>query len=181
MGEQEYVQTIFTEDAPQPGDYSQAKKIFVGNGWFVYTAAVGPDPAAKENKDGSVEKLSSPDEELAGYVGPLDIQNQTKKTLSNLEAVLKEAGAEAKDIVKINVVLAKGHYTSMDNLFSKFGSVYKYYFERAGVENLPSRALTFINEFPWQGYLILMDAVAFVPNERMEKTLQKLKDIESGK
>jgi len=182
MKEQKYIQTIFTEKAPQPGDYSQAKKIFVGTGWLVYTSAIGPDFTAEEQKTGQVKNRQDEAERLGGYIKPYDMPEQTKKALTNLEAVLSEAGAELTHIVKINALLSQGNYARIDNMFSEFAQAYNNYFESKGItENLPARAPTLVKELPWPGYLLLLDAVAFIPNTELGKTLKKLDEIQGKK
>lgn len=182
MEEQNYIQTIFTEKAPQPGDYSQAKKIFVGTGWLVYTSSIGPDFTAEEHETGQVKNRPDQAERLAGYVKPYDLHLQTSKALTNLEAVLSEAGAELKHIVKINALLSQESYANTENMFSDFRHAYINYFESKGMTtNLPARTPAFVTELPWPGYLILLDAVAFIPNTEVGKTLKKLKEIEGKK
>ena len=91
------VRTIETKAAPAAiGPYSQATIA----GGFLFTAGQIPlDPATGEVVEG-------------------DVEPQTKQVLSNLAAVLKEAGASWKDVVKTTVFL-----TDMAD-FPRFNALY---------------------------------------------------------
>ena len=91
------VRTIETKAAPAAiGPYSQATLA----GGFLFTAGQIPlDPATGEVVEG-------------------DVEPQTKQVLLNLAAVLKEAGASWKDVVKTTVFL-----TDMAD-FPRFNALY---------------------------------------------------------
>ncbi len=120
--------TINTDKAPAAiGPYSQA----VVTRQMVYTAGqIGLDPATGK---------------LAGD----DIESQTRQVLSNLEEVLKEAGASFKDVVKTTIYVA-----DMAD-FSKVNAVYK---EKFGAEP-PARSTIQAAALPLNA-LVEMDMIA---------------------
>ena len=88
---------------PAKGPYS----LWVKTGGFIFVSGQGPvDP-----ESGDV------------YLG--DIAQQTRMTLANLEAILKDAGAALSDVVKTTVFLTDiGNFTRMNEVYSKaFGDV----------------------------------------------------------
>ncbi len=90
---------IKTSNAPSAiGPYSQGIKI----GDFVYTSGQLPiDPVTKEMAEG--------------------IQEQTRVSLSNVKAVLKEAGLEMKHVVKTTVFLDDiTEFSLMNEVYAKF-------------------------------------------------------------
>lgn len=94
-------QPIQTERAPAPGGaYSQGLRV----GDFVFTAGMGPwHPQTRE------------------VVGET-IEEQTIRTLENIQGVLAAAGASLSDVVKATV-----HLSDL-SLFSRFNQVYMRYF-----------------------------------------------------
>lgn len=119
---------IVTDRAPRPGGgYSQA--VAVGN--CVWVASQGPyDPITRA---------------VAGET----IEEQTERTLDNIEAILNAAGATMADVVKTTVHLSDA------SLFSRFDAVYSRYFP--GVK--PARTTVGSQIF---GILVMIDAVAYV-------------------
>ncbi|MCJ7740583.1 Rid family detoxifying hydrolase [Candidatus Microgenomates bacterium] len=114
-------QEIKTTKAPQAvGPYSQAIKV--GN--FIYCAGnIGKDLHTNRLVSGG-------------------IREETKKTLENLNEVLKAAGATLKDVVKTTVYLQNmADYPSMNEVYAAFFR--KPYPARATVEvvKLPIGAL----------------------------------------
>lgn len=94
-------QEIRTEQAPRPaGPYSQGIKV--GN--VVYTAGQGPL-----------------DQETGNVVGD-SIEEQTAKTIENIQQILEAAGASLQDVVKTTV-----HLSDLAD-FEAFNNVYKRYF-----------------------------------------------------
>ncbi|MDP2497073.1 MAG: RidA family protein [Candidatus Palauibacterales bacterium] len=76
---------ISTDDAPEAiGPYSQA---ILADGWLYTAGQIGLDPATGEFVEGGVEE-------------------QARRALANLEAVLEEAGLGFGDVVKTTVFLA---------------------------------------------------------------------------
>ncbi|SFL30916.1 reactive intermediate/imine deaminase [Paenibacillus sp. 1_12] len=79
---------IFTEKAQKPEGMPYSQAIKVGN--TVYVAGQGPfDPAT-----GS----------LVGNT----LEDQARRTLDNVKAILEEAGATLKEVVKVTVLLGDG-------------------------------------------------------------------------
>ena len=121
-------QVIISENAPRPvGPYSQAIKV--GN--LVFVAGQGPvDP-----KTGKI---------VSG-----DIQEQTKQTFKNIEAILNAAGLTLEHVVKVSVFLK--------NIgdFSRMNEVYATLFKRE-----PPARTTVQASLPLEGMLIEADVVA---------------------
>ena len=93
-------QAISTSNAPAAvGPYSQA--IVVGE--LVFCAGQGAiDPATQELRRGTVEE-------------------ETERTLRNLEAVLDAAGATFADVVKTTVFLADiNDFAAMNEVYARF-------------------------------------------------------------
>ena len=109
------------------GPYSQA--IRVGNFLFL-SGAIPIDPVTNEQ----VEK---------------DIRVQTAQALKNVDAVLKEAGFEEKDVVKTTCYLA-----DISN-FGTFNEVYAEYFV-----NKPARSCFAVKDLP-KGVMVEIEAVAY--------------------
>ncbi|NPA56003.1 MAG: RidA family protein [Epsilonproteobacteria bacterium] len=119
---------INTAKAPQAiGPYSQAIKV--GN--FIYTS-------------GQIALL--PDGEFLNE----DIKLQTEQVCINLEAVLKAAGAELKDVVKTTIFLA-----NMDD-FLVVNEIYGKYFTHE-----PARSTVAVKTLP-KNALIEIECVAVV-------------------
>jgi len=54
-------------------------------------------------------------------VGKGDVQAQTRQTLENLQAVLKEGGASLADVMKTTVYLADiRHFSAMNEIYAEF-------------------------------------------------------------
>jgi len=123
-------QVIISEKAPRPvGPYSQAIKV--GN--LVFVAGQGPvDP-----KTGKI---------VSG-----DIQEQTKQTFRNIEAILNAAELTLEHVVKVSVFLK--------NIgdFSRMNEIYATLFKR----EQPART-TVQASLPLEGMLIEADVVASV-------------------
>lgn len=121
--------TISTENAPKAiGPYSQAVKA----GDFIFTSGQIPiDPETSKIVEGGIEE-------------------QTKRVLENLRAILEEAGSSLKNVVKTTVFLTK-----MSD-FQKMNEVYKQYF----ADNPPARSTVEVFMLPRQDAKIEIDAVA---------------------
>ena len=119
---------IISEDAPKPvGPYSQAIKV--GN--LVFVAGQGPiDPNT-------------------GKIVSGDIQEQTKQTFKNIEAILKAANLTIDHVVKVSVFLR--------NIgdFSRMNEVYATLFNRE-----PPARTTVEANLPLKEMLIVADIVA---------------------
>ncbi len=97
------VQKVLTDKAPKPiGPYSQG---IVAEGRFVYTAGqVAIDPATNQVVEG-------------------DIKVQTRQVLTNVEAVLKAAGASMNSVVKTTVFLKNfNDFAAMNEIYAEFFS-----------------------------------------------------------
>jgi 2-iminobutanoate/2-iminopropanoate deaminase len=88
---------------------------------------------------------------ITGEVEGNDINSQTKQIFKNIEAILKEAGANLSDIVKTTVFLK-----NMDD-FSLFNEVYKLYF----INSFPARSCVEVSRLP-KDVLIEIEMVAVI-------------------
>ena len=114
-------------------------------------SAIGP-----YNQATSFEKLVF----LSGQI-PLDaqtmeiieggVQEQTKKVMENLKAVLEEANSSFDNVLKTTCYLS-----DMDN-FVAFNEIYAEYF---GAEDAPARATVAVKTLP-KNVLVEVDAIAF--------------------
>ncbi len=80
------------------------------------------------------------------------IEEETRLTFSNMLAVLDEAGAALKDVVKVLVFL-----DDMDN-FGAFNKIYKEYFP----EDPPARSCVEVSKLPG-GMQVEVEVVALLP------------------
>ncbi|QKJ24206.1 RidA family protein [Poseidonibacter lekithochrous] len=114
-------------------------------------SAIGP-----YNQATSFEKLVF----LSGQI-PLDaqtmeiieggVQEQTRKVMENLKAVLEEANSSFDNVLKTTCYLS-----DMDN-FVAFNEIYAEYF---GAEDAPARATVAVKTLP-KNVLVEVDAIAF--------------------
>jgi len=91
---------VKTDKAPKPaGPYSQAIRA----GDFIFVAGQGGvDPATGKFVEGGIEE-------------------QTKQTLKNIEAILKAAGSSLDDVVKVSVFLKDVRdFHAMNKVFAEF-------------------------------------------------------------
>ena len=122
------MKTISTKQAPAAiGPYSQA--IQVGN--LVYTSGQIPiDPAT-------------------GIFAEGGIKEQTRQSLSNIKAILEEAGLRMSNVVKTTVYLADM------NDFADMNAVYASFFS----EPYPARSAVAVKTLP-KGALVEIEVVA---------------------
>lgn len=121
-------QIVNTDNAPKAiGPYSQAIKV--GN--FIFTSGqIAIDPEKNELISGG-------------------IQDQTRRVLENLGAVLKAAGSSLENVVKTTV------YLSDMNEFSAMNEVYAQFFE----STKPARATVEVSRLP-KDVKVEIDAIA---------------------
>lgn len=121
-------EAVFTPHAPAPvGPYSQAIRA----GGFIFVAGQIPlDPATGQLVEGSIEE-------------------QTRRVLENLKAVLAACGAELSDVVKTTVFLR-----SMED-FAAVNRVYAEYFPQPA----PARSAVAVAELP-RGARVEIEAIA---------------------
>ena len=124
------IEAILTPNAPTPaGHYSQA---IVYNG-VVYVAGQLPiDPATSEKLHGSIEE-------------------QTERTLRNVEAILSASNSDLSRVLKMTVYVAD---------ISQWGAVNAVYTRILG-DHKPARAIVPVKELHY-GFLIEIDAIAAV-------------------
>ncbi|MEM8637925.1 MAG: Rid family detoxifying hydrolase [Cyanobacteria bacterium P01_G01_bin.54] len=123
---------INTPLAPQPvGPYSQA---IAATGTMIFVAGQIPLSAAGE------------------LVGGDDIVAQTKQVMQNLGEILKAAGADYRNVVRVGVFL------SDINDFAAMNDVYAQYFDSA---TAPARAAVEVAKLP-KGVRVEIDCIAVV-------------------
>ncbi len=119
---------VNTTEAPAPvGPYSQA--VWAGDMLFL-SGQIALDPATGELVTGDVEK-------------------ETERVLENLGSVLRAAGLDYSNVVKVTIFLR-----SMED-FSRVNGVYARYFG----DNPPARACVEVSALP-KGVSVEMEAVA---------------------
>ncbi len=124
---------IRTDRAPAPvGPYNQA---IAASGQMIFVAGQIPlDPQTGE------------------IVGTGDITQQTQQVMANIEAILKEAGANWQDVVKTSVFLS-----DLAN-FVPMNRVYAQYFEEA---TAPARACVEVSRLP-KDVLVEIECIAVI-------------------
>ena len=123
-------QVISTKQAPAAiGPYSQA--IQVGN--LVYTSGQIPiDPSTGAFAEGGIKE-------------------QTRQSLTNVKAILEEAGLSMSDVVKTTVFMADmGDFADMNAVYAEFFS-----------EPYPARSAVAVKTLP-KGALIEIEVVAAI-------------------
>jgi len=120
---------IYTSKAQNPGSMPYSQAIKVGN--TVYVAGQGPfDPVT---------------DQLVGNT----LEEQSRRTLDNLSAILEEAGSNLNEVVKVTVLLGEGAG------FNDFNKIYKEYFS----EPYPART---IGSAYGMGFMVQIDAIAII-------------------
>ena len=120
---------ILTRRAPSPiGPYSQAVKV---DHFLFLSGQIPVNPETNEVITGTIEE-------------------QTKRVLNNIEAVLQAAGYGLDNVVKVTVFLKD------ISLFTRFNKVYEKYFR----ENPPARTTVEVSNLP-KGVLLEIDAIAY--------------------
>ena len=123
---------ITTSSAPAPvGPYNQA---VVAGGWLYCSGQIPLDPAT------------------GVMVGDGDVAAETRQVLSNLQAVLAEAGAKPSDVVRTTVFLAD---------LADFQTVNGIYAEVFGEGVSPARACIQVAALP-KGARVEIDCVAWL-------------------
>ena len=124
---------INTAEAPAPvGPYNQA---IAANGFLFTAGQIALDPTTMI------------------IVGTGDVEVQTKQVMTNLQAVLKEAGCGWENIVKTTVFLKDM------NDFAAVNAIYGQYFDEAIA---PARACVEVSRLP-KDVLVEIDCVAVLP------------------
>jgi 2-iminobutanoate/2-iminopropanoate deaminase len=120
---------------PATGTYSQA--IRTGDLVFV-TAQTGRDPATGKLEDG--------------------LEAQTRRMLSNVDAILNAAGCSPADIVKVTLLLAD------IKDFKAVDVIYSAWLPGLGITPLPARTAFAAAALP-AGALVMLEVVAAYPND----------------
>ena len=127
---------IRTELAPAPvGPYNQA---IATHGQMIFVAGqIALDPQTGE------------------IVGGDDVARQTEQVMANIEAILKEAGADWQYVVKTSVFL-----TDLTN-FSTMNQIYARYFDEA---TAPARACVEVSRLP-KDVLVEIECIAVISHQ----------------
>ncbi|MFV0483741.1 MAG: RidA family protein [Bacteroidales bacterium] len=112
-------------------------------------AAIGPYSQAIEANGTVYISGQIPIDPSVGKVVEGDIEAQTEQVISNIDAILKNIGLGAENVVKTTCLLS-----SMSD-FPKFNDVYGKYFG----QSLPARATFAVKELPL-GVLVEVECVA---------------------
>ena len=121
--------------APAVGTYSQA--IRTGDLVFV-TGQTGRNPETGKLEEG--------------------LEAQTRRTLSNVEAILNAAGCSPADIVKVTLILADiKDFKAVDQIYSAW-------LPAIGITPLPARTAFAAAALP-VGALVMLEVVAAYPGE----------------
>jgi len=125
---------IYTKNAPEPiGPYSQAIKLNAENLYLIYSS-------------GQVAIIPETGNIIEG-----GIKEQTRQSLENIKAVLKEAGSDLSRVVKTTVFLK-----SMND-FASMNEVYSEYFGNSK----PARSTVEATRLP-KDALVEIDVIAYV-------------------
>ena len=127
------MKSVHTNDAPEAiGPYSQAMILDK----IVYTSGqIALDPASGELVSGGIE-------------------NQTRRVIENLKAVLEEAGSDLESVIKTTCFLAD------INDFSDFNQVYAEYFT-----GKPARSCVAVKTLP-KNALVEIEVIAEIASSR---------------
>ena len=127
------MKSVHTNDAPEAiGPYSQAMILDK----IIYTSGqIALDPASGELVSGGIE-------------------NQTRRVIENLKAVLEEAGSDLESVIKTTCFLAD------INDFSDFNQIYAEYFT-----GKPARSCVAVKTLP-KNALVEIEAIAEIASSR---------------
>ena len=124
---------VNTAGAPAPvGPYNQAVKA---GGWLYCSGQIALDPQS------------------GAMVGGGDVASETRQVLTNLQAVLRQAGASPAQVVRTTVYLVD---------LADFATVNALYAEVFDGPVAPARACVQVAALP-KGARVEIDAVAFLP------------------
>jgi len=127
------IRSVESTEAPEPvGPYSQA---VVAGGMVYCSGQIALDPSTGD------------------LVGGGNVEKETKQVLKNLDAVLKEAGVSAKNVVRMTVFLVD---------LNDFGAVNKIYADFFSDNSVsPSRSCVQVSALP-KGALVEMDCIVML-------------------
>lgn len=115
-------------------------------------AAIGPYSQAVEANGFVFASGQLPIDPLTGQFPEGGVKEQTRQSLLNAQAILREAGLELKNVVKTTVFLA-----SMDD-FAAMNEVYSSFFS----EPFPARSAVAVKTLP-KGALVEIECIAARP------------------
>ena len=126
------LKAVFTQEAPAPvGPYNQA---VIAGGWLYCSGQIPLDPAT------------------GAMVGDGNVEAETRQVLSNLKAVLQEAGTDPSKVVRTTVFLVD---------LGDFQAVNAIYAEVFGDGVSPARACVQVAALP-KGSKVEIDCIAWL-------------------
>ena len=126
------LKAVITEEAPAPvGPYNQA---VIAGGWLYCSGQIPLDPAT------------------GAMVGDGNVEAETRQVLSNLKAVLQEAGTDPSKVVRTTVFLVD---------LGDFQAVNAIYAEMFGEGVSPARACVQVAALP-KGSKVEIDCIAWL-------------------
>lgn len=134
--------SVLLKDKAKPrGKYPHYKRV----GDFIYVSGT-----SSRRKDNTLAGVHIVDE--MGTMR-LDIKEQTRAVLDNIDAVLKEAGSSIKDVVDVTSFLVNM------NDFGGYNAAYAEYFDYDG----PTRTTVAVHQLPHPHLLVEIKAIAYKP------------------
>eukprot|EP00475_Leptophrys_vorax_P024718 TRINITY_DN3415_c0_g1_i1.p1 TRINITY_DN3415_c0_g1~~TRINITY_DN3415_c0_g1_i1.p1 ORF type:complete len:133 (-),score=37.15 TRINITY_DN3415_c0_g1_i1:25-423(-) len=131
------VQIVHTDGAPKAlGPYSQA--VLAGNGFVFLSGSIGADPKTGELADGGVAA-------------------QAKRSMDNIQAILKKSGASFETVVKVTIFLK-----SMSD-YAQVNEVYASYFKNG---KFPARSCFQVAELP-KSALVEIECIALTKKSKL--------------
>jgi len=107
-------------------------------------------------------------DERGEVIGPGDIQAQTRAVYQAIESVLREAGAELSDVVKINSFLVtEAEGEAFDEFWRRMAAARREFFPSEG----PCGTGVIVSSLVYPGLLIEVECVAVIPDERIQRRL----------
>jgi 2-iminobutanoate/2-iminopropanoate deaminase len=104
-------------------------------------------------------------DEAGTTVGVGDIETQTRNVFENIRKVLREAGADMRDVVKFNTFYTfEGEGDEIREFWEKLTKVRLEFFEEPG----PCGTAVRVAGFAYPGLLIEVEAIAYVPDAEKE-------------
>jgi len=132
---------LLKDKAKPRGKYPHYKRV----GDFIYVSGT-----SSRRKDNTLAGVHIVDE--MGTMR-LDIKEQTKAVLENIDAVLKDAGSSIKDVVDVTSFLVNM------NDFAGYNEAYGEFFDYDG----PTRTTVAVHQLPHPHLLVEIKAVAYKP------------------
>ncbi len=144
---------IYTDQAPGPGNYSQATLVDPYGKLILHISGI-----VGEHANDSLH-------EKAGDI-PIKIWDQTLLALKNIESIIKEVGGDMKDIAKVVVYME-----DMLKNKTEFENAYRMYLKNSGVDSLPARVSLGVSTIPLpkDNAKIELDVTAYISKDKVSE------------